>query len=66
MVPPERRALSVRLGKLYGYANCKGDEDTGNGFYQGMRGQGALRRSSPSTRRARLKRRRSWRSTRTR
>ena len=30
-------ALSVRLEKLYGYANCKGDEDTGNGFYQGMR-----------------------------
>ena len=29
-------ALSVRLEKLYGYANCKGDEDTGNGFYQGM------------------------------
>ena len=30
-------ALSVRLEKLYGYASCKGDEDTGNGFYQGMR-----------------------------
>ena len=29
--------LSVRLEKLYGYASCKGDEDTGNGFYQGMR-----------------------------
>lgn len=28
-------ALSVRLEKLYGYASCKGDEDTGNGFYQG-------------------------------
>ena len=30
-------ALSVRLEKLYGYANCKGDEDTGNSVYQGMR-----------------------------
>ncbi len=30
-------ALSVRLEKLYGYASCKGDEDTGNSFYQGMR-----------------------------
>lgn len=29
--------LSVRLTKLYGYANCKGDEDTGNSFYQDMR-----------------------------
>ena len=26
-------ALSVRLEKLYGYANCKGDEDTVNLFY---------------------------------
>ena len=32
-------ALSVRLEKLYGYANCKGDEDTGNSFYQDMRGK---------------------------
>ena len=24
--------ISVRLGKLYGYASCKGDEDTGNSF----------------------------------
>lgn len=31
--------LSVRLTKLYGYANCKGDEDTGNNFYQDMRGK---------------------------
>ena len=31
--------LSVRLTKLYGYANCKGDEDTGNSFYQDMRGK---------------------------
>ena len=30
-------ALSVRLEKLYGYASCKGDEDTGNSVYQGMR-----------------------------
>lgn len=30
-------ALSVRLEKLYGYASCKGDEDTADGFYQGMR-----------------------------
>lgn len=29
--------LSERLTKLYGYANCKGDEDTGNSFYQDMR-----------------------------
>lgn len=32
-------ALSVRLEKLYGYANCKGDEDTGNSFYQDVRGK---------------------------
>ena len=30
-------SLSVRMEKLYGYASCKGDEDTGNSFYQGMR-----------------------------
>ena len=29
--------LSLRLTKLYGYANCKSDEDTGNGFYQDLR-----------------------------
>ncbi|MBO4854717.1 MAG: oligoendopeptidase F [Oscillospiraceae bacterium] len=28
---------SLRLSKLYGYANCKGDEDTGNSVYQDMR-----------------------------
>ena len=28
---------SIRLSRLYGYASCKGDEDTGNGFYQDMR-----------------------------
>ena len=31
--------LSVRIGKLYGYANCKADEDTSNGFYQDLRGK---------------------------
>ena len=29
--------LDVRLSKLIGYANCKGDEDTANSFYQDMR-----------------------------
>ena len=33
-------AISVRLTKLYGYANCKSDEDTGNGYYQDMRAKG--------------------------
>ena len=28
-----------RLSRLYGYASCKGDEDTGNSFYQDMRGK---------------------------
>ena len=31
--------ISVRLGNLYGYASCKGDEDTGNSTYQDMRGK---------------------------
>ncbi len=31
--------VSVRLGNLYGYASCKGDEDTGNSTYQDMRGK---------------------------
>ncbi len=31
--------LEVRLSTLYGYASCKGDQDTGNGFYQDMRGK---------------------------
>ena len=26
--------LSVRLERLYGYANCKSDQDTSNAFYQ--------------------------------
>ncbi len=29
----------VRLGTLYGYASCKSDQDTGNGFYQDMHGK---------------------------
>ena len=33
----EQDDLSVRLSKLYGYASCKSDEDTGNGFYQDLR-----------------------------
>lgn len=32
--------LSVRLAKLCGYASCKSDEDTGNGFYQDLRAKG--------------------------
>ena len=32
-------AASVRLEKLYGYANCKSDQDTANAFYQDMRGK---------------------------
>ena len=31
--------LNVRLSILYGYASCKGDQDTGNGFYQDLRGK---------------------------
>lgn len=31
--------LKLRLLPLYGYANCKGDEDTANGTYQDMRGK---------------------------
>ncbi len=31
--------LEVRVSKLFGYANCKGDQDTGNSFYQGMKGK---------------------------
>lgn len=31
--------LNVRLSVLYGYASCKGDQDTGNGFYQDLRGK---------------------------
>ncbi len=31
--------LEVRISKLFGYANCKGDQDTGNSFYQAMKGK---------------------------
>ena len=31
--------LNVRLSMLYGYASCKGDQDTANGFYQDLRGK---------------------------
>ena len=31
--------ISVRLGRLYTYANCRSDEDTGNGFYQDLLGK---------------------------
>ncbi len=30
---------NLRMSKLYLYASCKGDEDTGNGFYQDLRGK---------------------------
>ncbi|MBR5093819.1 MAG: oligoendopeptidase F family protein, partial [Oscillospiraceae bacterium] len=31
--------IEVRLSTLYGYASCKSDQDTGNAFYQDMRGK---------------------------
>ena len=31
--------LELRLSVLMGYASCKGDEDTGNSFYQDVRGK---------------------------
>ncbi len=31
--------IELRLLPLYGYANCKGDEDTANSFYQDLRGK---------------------------
>lgn len=31
--------IDVRLSVFYSYANCKGDEDTANGFYQDLRGK---------------------------
>ncbi len=31
--------ISVRLEKLYGYASCQSDQDTGNGAWQDMRGK---------------------------
>ena len=35
----QQDAVNLRLSTLYGYASCKGDEDTGNAFYQDMRGK---------------------------
>ena len=31
--------VEVRISIFYGYANCKSDQDTGNGFYQDMKGK---------------------------
>ena len=31
--------VSLKLESIYGYASLKGDEDTGNSFYQNMRGK---------------------------
>ena len=31
--------VEVRLSAFYGYASCKGDQDTSNSFYQDMRGK---------------------------
>jgi len=31
--------ISKRIAPLMGYASCKGDEDTGNSFYQDLRGK---------------------------
>ena len=31
--------VSLRLERMYGYASCKSDEDTGNNVYQDMRGK---------------------------
>ena len=33
----------VRLGKLLGYASCKGDQDTSDNFYQDMRSKAMSR-----------------------
>ena len=35
--------VEERLSRLYGYASCKGDEDTGNSFYQDMRSKATRR-----------------------
>ena len=35
----EQDEIELRLSTLYGYASCKGDQDTGNAFYQDMRGK---------------------------
>ena len=48
--------ISLAVEAVYGYSSLKGDEDTGNGFYQNMRGkavgayvavQGAMSFSTP-------------------
>ena len=31
--------ISIRLSRLFGYASCKGDQDTGDNYYQDMRGK---------------------------
>ncbi len=31
--------LDLRLGRFFGYASCKSDEDTGNNYYQDLRGK---------------------------
>ncbi|MGN1001152.1 MAG: M3 family oligoendopeptidase, partial [Oscillospiraceae bacterium] len=31
--------LDLRIGRFYGYASCAGDVDTGNSFYQDLRGK---------------------------
>lgn len=31
--------IELRLSPLYGYANCKADEDTADGYYQDLRGK---------------------------
>ena len=31
--------VTVRLGRLYSYASCRSDEDTGNGVYQDLKGK---------------------------
>ena len=35
--------LRLRLGMLFGYANCKSDQDMANGFYQDLRGKATAR-----------------------
>ena len=42
--------IQVRLSVFHGYANCKGDEDTGNSKYQDFRGKACLLYTSPSPR----------------
>lgn len=35
----EEDELDVRIGRFYGYASCASDADTGNSFYQDLRGK---------------------------